>query len=257
MKRIPLRLTIALATFFIGVGIVALWFFGGSDSVADVVPKTPDCYPQYSENFNVSDYKGILTRRVYTINATKTTKPVLDEDANAEATANLFARFREMPLSKLPACVDESYRLTWIPTFHAPTIVRVWRSGDKYFIVSKRLNGKGGYGMGDLEAEQTRSLMAEEWQGFETLIYQASYWKMPSSIDEPIPHDGATWTFEGTNGGRYHFVHRITPSNELSQIFRKLFNLTGVETEHERYLSAVPPKKSLEVRQKERRCFVC
>ena len=237
MKRFSLRLTIALATFFVGVGIVALWFFNRTDSVVDLAPKTLDCQPQYSENFNASDYKGILTRRVYTINANKTTKRVSDEEANAEAAANLFARFREMPLAKLPACVDESYRLTWIPTFHAPTVIRVWRSGDKYFIVTKRLNGKGGYGLGDLETEQTRSLTAEEWQSFETLIYQASYWKTPSTIEEPIPHDGATWTFEGFSGGKFHSVHRVTPSKELSQIFKKLFDLTGVKTEHELYLS--------------------
>ncbi len=237
MKRLSLRLTIALATFFVGVGIVALWFFNHSDSVVDVVPKTPDCYPIYVDNFDASDYKGVLTRRVYTINANKTTKLVSDEAANAEVTANLFAHFRETPLTIPAACVDESYRLTWIPTFHAPTVIRVWRSGDKYFIVTKRLNGKGGYGLGDLETEQTHSLTAEEWQSFEALINQASYWKIPSTIEEPIPNDGATWTFEGFSGGKFHSVHRITPSKELSQIFKKLFDLTGVETEHELYLS--------------------
>ncbi len=236
MKRISLRLTIALATFFIGVGIVALWFFNRSNSVVDVAPKPHDCYPLYVDNFDASDYKGVSTRRVYTINANKTTKPVLDEEANAEATANLFRRFRETPLTSPAACVDESYRLTWIPTFHAPTVIRIWRSDDKYFIVMKRLNGKGGYGLGDLETEQTRSLSAEEWQSFETLLHQAWFLKLHSTIEEPIPHDGATWTFEGMSGSKYHFVHRITPSNELSQLFKKLFDLTDVETEYERYL---------------------
>lgn len=236
MKHISFRLTIALATFFIGVGIVALWFLSRSDSVVDLAPKTPNCYPQYSENFEVSDYKGVFTRRVHTINGNKSTKPILEEQANAEASANLFARFREMPLSKLPACVDESYRLTWIPTFHAPTVIRVWRSGGEHFIVTKRLNGKGGYGLGDLETEQFHPLTAEEWQSLETSIYQASYWQMPSSIEESIPNDGATWTFEGSGVGKYHSIYRITPSDQLSQIFKKLFELTGVKTEHELYL---------------------
>jgi hypothetical protein len=236
MKRISLQLTIALATFFIGVGIVALWFFNRSNSVVDVAPKPHDCYPLYVDNFDASDYKSVLTRPVYTINANKATKRVSDEEANAEVTANLFRRFRETPLTIPAACVDESYRLTWIPTFHAPTVIRVWRSGDKYFIVIKRLNGKGGYGLGDLEIEQTRSLSAEEWQSFKNLIYRASYWEMPSTVEESIPNDGATWTFEGFSDDKFHSVFRITPSDELSQLFRKLFDLTGVETEYERYL---------------------
>ncbi len=236
MKRISIRLTIALATFFIGVGIAALWFFNRSNSVVDIAPKPHDCYPLYVDNFDASDYKGVLTRRVYTINANKATKRISDEEANAEITANLFKRFRETPLTIPAACVDESYRLTWIPTFHAPTVIRVWRSGNKYFIVIKRLNGKGGYGLGDLETEETRSLSAEEWQSFKNLIYRASYREMTSTIEEPIPNDGATWTFEGFSDGKFHSVFRITPTNELSQLFRKLFDLISVKTEYERYL---------------------
>jgi hypothetical protein len=115
-------------------------------------------------------------------------------------------------------------------------VIRIWRSGNKYFIVIKRLNGKGGYGLGDLKIEQTRSLTAEEWQSFEALVHQAGFWKLHSTVEEPIPHDGATWTFESMSDGKYHFVHRITPSKELNQLFRKLFDLTGLETEYERYL---------------------
>ena len=227
---------VALATFFIGIGIVALWFFNRSNSVVDVEPKPHKCYPVYVDNFDASDYKGVLNRRVYRFNANNTTKPVLDEEADAEATANLFRRFRETPLTTQAVCVDESYRLTWIPTFHAPTAIRVWRSGDNYFIVIKRLNGKGGYGLGDLEMEQTRSLTAEEWQSFETLVHQAWFLKLHSTVEEPIPHDGATWTFEGMSDGKYHYVHRISPSKELSQLFSKLFDLTSVETEYKQYL---------------------
>lgn len=236
MRRLSLRLRIALATVFVGVGIVALWFFNRSNSVSDIAPKTSDCYPIFVDTFDASDYKGVLTRRVYTINANKNAKSVSDEEENAEVTANLFKRFREVPLTSQAACVDESYRLTWIPTFHAPTVIRVWRSDDKYFVVTKRLNGKGGYDLGDLEIEQTHSLTGEEWQGFESLINQASYWKIPSAIEEPIPNDGATWTFEGFSDGQFHSVHRIMPSKELSQLFRKLFDLAGVETEQRLYL---------------------
>lgn len=212
MTHLSFRLIIAVATFFIGVGIVAFWFVNRSTPIVETPQKTPDCIPQYDASISPNDY----------------------DDVNK---ANLFARFRELPLDKLAACVDESYRLTWIPTFHAPTVIRVWRSGDKYFIVTKRLDGKGGYGMGNFNGETVRSITAEEWNGFINHLHQESYWKMPSEIKEPLPNDGAAWTFEGANGGQYHLVFRITPSDKLSKIFRSLFKLTGVETEHELYLS--------------------
>lgn len=212
MKRLSLRLTIAVVTFFIGVGIAAFWLVNHSVPIAVTFQKTPDCIPQYNVNISPNDYG----------------------DTNK---ASLFARFRELPLDKQPACVDESYRLTWIPTFHAPTVIRVWRSGEKYFIVTKRLDGKGGYGMGNFNGEMVRSLTAEEWLSFVNLINQESFWSMPSEIMEPLPNDGAAWTFEGTNGGEYHFIFRIMPSDKLRNIFRSLFKLTSVETEHELYLS--------------------
>lgn len=160
----------------------------------------------------------------------------MDEKANAEVTANLFRRFREAPLTSPAACVDESYRLTWMPTFHAPTVIRLWRSGDKYFIVTKRLNGKGGYELGELETEQSRALSAEEWRSFKSLVDQSWFLRLHSTVEEPIPNDGATWTFEGFSDSRFHSVFRITPSDELTRLFKKIFDLTGVETEYKRYL---------------------
>jgi len=212
MKRLSLRLTIALVTFFIGVGIVAFWLVNRSAPVAQTFQKTPDCIPQYDASVNPKDYG--------------------DTDK-----ANLFARFQEFPLAKQPACVDESYRLTWIPTFHAPTVIRIWRSGEKYFMVTKRLDGKGGYGLGNFNGETVRSLTTEEWSIFVNLLNQEPFWNMPSEIKEPLPNDGAAWMFEGTNGRQYHFIFRIMPSDKLGDIFRSLFNLTGIETEHELYLS--------------------
>ena len=237
MKNWSLGLTVLIVAFFIGISIVAVWFFNRSEVSVENTPKKSDCYPQYSETFKSSDYKGVLTRRVYVVNKNKNHETTSDEEMNAEVTANLFSTFREIPFTKLPNCVKESYRLTWIPTFHAPTVIRLWRSENEYFITTKRLSGKGGYGLGELEVEQTRSLTVQEWQSIEDLIYRYSYSTIPSTIEESIPNDGATWTLEGLNAGQYHSVFRISPSKELTQIFKKLFELSGVTTEYELYLS--------------------
>ena len=249
MKRLSFRLAIAVVTFLIGVGLVFLWFYYRPANVHNVQESSSDCYPIYVDSFDASYYKGTVTRPVYTISINKTDKPILEEEVNAEATANIFKLFREVPLTSEPphesgekpltssaACVEEVYRLTWIPTFHAPTVIRVWRSKDQYYIVTKRLNGKGGYGLGTLETERSHSLTVEEWQSFKSLIAETAFWTSPSSIKESVPNDGASWRFEALRDGKYHCIQRLTPSKELGQIFEKLFELSDVETEYKRYL---------------------
>jgi hypothetical protein len=78
--------------------------------------------------------------------------------ATKESWSTILDRFQGMPFEELPLCVDESYRLIWIPTFHTPVSVRIWRSGEKQFLVAKRLDGRGGYGMGQLALQDQRSL---------------------------------------------------------------------------------------------------
>lgn len=212
MKHFSFKLIIAFLMFVISLGIVTFWFFNQSEITHENLPEISDCIPQYDENIDIDKYGN------------------KDE-------AKLFARFRELPLNRQPTCVDESYRLTWIPTFHSPTVIRFWRSGDKHFIVTKRLDGKGGYGLGNYNGEIFYQLTANEWNDFTDLINQDSFWNMPSRIEEPKPNDGAAWMLEGNAKGNYHFVSRISPSKELNEIFRRLFKLSKVETEYELYLS--------------------
>ncbi|MBC7797929.1 MAG: hypothetical protein H7Z37_13740 [Pyrinomonadaceae bacterium] len=241
MKHIPLKSTIAFVTFIIGVGITAFWFtntidYVSDDYVSDVGFETQICHQRYSESFDGSDYKNVVTSKSYRLDAKQKRDFVSEQKANAEATANLFARFQEMPLSKSPQCVDECYRLTWLPTFHAPTVIRVWRSGDEYFIATKRLDGKGGYELGELETEQIHALTIDEWKSFDAPLLQNQFWKTSALIKEGTLHDGASWTLEGFSNGKYHSIYRRTPSKQLTQIFKRMFDLSGVETEHEDYL---------------------
>jgi hypothetical protein len=149
--------------------------------------------------------------------------------------ATLLSRFQEMPLESLPACVDESYRVIWIPTFHSPVAVRVWSSSGSRYLVTKELDGKGGYGMGNLVLDQQPSLSDDQWFNFKRLLVQASYWDLPSADDAPIPHDGAEWVIEGFAGKKYHKVHRRSPSTEFRAACISLVQLSGLKTEIEEY----------------------
>jgi hypothetical protein len=211
MKHFTFRLIIALATFLIGIGIVGFWFLNRPLPTVGLPQNAPECASESGEEISLSLF------------------------AIAERTKTLRL-FREIPLDKPTAGVNESYRLIWFPTFDAPTAIRIWRSGENFFIVTKRLSGKGGYELGKLKSEHTRSLTAEEWNNFVNLINNRCFWNAPSVLKEIPATDGGFWAFEGSRNKQYHFVERISPSEQMKEIFRALFELTGMKTEYNDYL---------------------
>jgi hypothetical protein len=217
MKRISLRLFFALLTFVIGISFTTFWIFKS---------EIPDAsLPKINLPQNPQQYVSEVDAKIDTV------------DLQLEWRAMLLRRFRETRLIQSPANIDESYRLIWVPTFDEPTIIRIWRSKENYFIVTKRLKrNRNNLEIGNLKFEKTRSLTAEEWRNFTSLIQQRGFWSMPSNIKEPLVEDGASWTLEGINNGQYHLVNRTLPSAQISEIFRELFRLTGIEIEYEGYL---------------------
>ena len=211
MKHFTFRFIIALATFLIGIGIVAFWFLNRPLPTVSLSQNPPECASESGEEISLSR----------------------SEIAERTKTLTLF---QEVPLGKPTASVDESFRLVWFPTFDAPSVFRIWRSGENFFIVTKRLSGKGGYELGKLKTEHTRSLTAEEWNNFVDIINNRCFWNAPSVLKEVPVVDGAFWTFEGSRNKQYHFVDRISPSEQMKEIFRALFELTGVKTEYNEYL---------------------
>jgi hypothetical protein len=87
----------------------------------------------------------------------------------------LSAAFQELPLYAMPACVDEAYSLTWIPSFHTPFLVRVWRSGNRYFMVGKSLDSKGWSKLGNIRETNARALTPFEWRDWTDALNRASY----------------------------------------------------------------------------------
>lgn len=215
MKYISSRLFFALLTFFIGITLTTIWIFDSE------IPNIP--IPK-SEEFRASNF---------------------DFDSRIPSSEKIFwekeifTRFKETPLEKLPESIDESYRLILIPTFDAPVIVRVWRSGDERFLIAKKLSGEGGFGIkkfGKLSYKKTQSLTEEEWNNFIKLLDQTFFWDLPplDKKEEPVP-DGATWVMEGAINNTHHEVHRITPSNEFRESCNYLLKLSGLEIEYEGY----------------------
>jgi len=148
----------------------------------------------------------------------------------------LFAAFEELPLYAMPGCVDEAYSLTWIPSFHAPVLVRIWRSGNRYFMVGKELDSKGWSKFGKLKETNARALTAFEWRDWTDSLNRASYWTMPSTVNDLSPNDGAVWLIDGLRAKEYHWVSRRVPDDQFGELAKHLIRLSGLETAHALYL---------------------
>lgn len=147
----------------------------------------------------------------------------------------LYASFEELPLYAMPACIDEAYGLTWIPSFNAPVMVRVWRTGDRYFMRAKQLDSRD-WRNGCVKDTNARALTVAEWRDLLTLLNRNSFWNLPSTIDEVLPNDGAAWLVDGMQAKKYHWVRRRVPNEQFAEIAKHFIRLSGLQTAHALYL---------------------
>jgi hypothetical protein len=136
----------------------------------------------------------------------------------------------EPSLSCGPSGSEETYRFTWLRTFHAPVVVRVAWSGDQGELVATVLDGAGGYEPGKIEKTVKRALTAAEWKALAAAIARTGLWKM-ALVDRSggVGVDGAEWVVEGRHGDEYHLVTRWSPDRgayrDLGLLFVRLSGL--------------------------------
>src|ERR1051325_5328699 len=137
MKRFLIRAAICCSTFILGIACAGIWI------------SKPSPVTQIPSNKCVRVYDAAL----------------LNQKLNEIDDPQLFRAFQELPLYAMPDCVDEAYSLTWIPSFHQPVLVRVWRVGDEFFMIGKSLDSRGWseFGFGNVKESNERSLTKSEW----------------------------------------------------------------------------------------------
>lgn len=137
-------------------------------------------------------------------------RPDLHQFRNNWYVSHLLA-MREEPLYPPSADQTEVYRLTYLPTFEHPTVVRVTRAVNRGWAATcKRTDGRGGYGAGQLVAQAVHSLSQAEVQEFHDLLGGSGFWEMPSFEDD-AGCDGSQDILEGVRAGVYHVVDRWSP----------------------------------------------
>ena len=104
------------------------------------------------------------------------------------------------------------YRFLWLRTFHQPIAVRLMvEAGEKGMLVSKRLDGAGGYEPGNLVVNETRPISAKQVENWLSRLDDMRYWTMPTVEEGSVGVDGAQWIIEGVRNGKYHLVDRWNP----------------------------------------------
>ena len=209
MKRILIRVSIAVIAFALGVVSAAIWIKRPSTTSAPTL--TGDCTPRYDES-------------------------VVAKSLRENDDPQLFSAFQELPLYAMPDCVDEAYSLTWISSFDEAVLVRVWRSGERAFMVGKRLDTKGWSKFGKVKEATGRPLTRFEWRDFTDLLNRKSYWELSSTVAEIVPQDGAVWLLDGFRSKQFHWVRRQVPNEDYAEISKHLIRLSGLETAHALYL---------------------
>jgi hypothetical protein len=107
--------------------------------------------------------------------------------------------------------LDQSYRFTWLRTFHHPVVIRVDVRPDGICVLTAKVGlGSGGYDPGMVIQNDTRPLTKQQSEWFLNRI-ALKFWNVPKEDTKPGGMDGSQWIIEGVQSGRYQFEDRWSP----------------------------------------------
>lgn len=145
-----------------------------------------------------------------------------DEPSLVEWVKGYNPYLAEPPLDQLDA--EEAYRLRVIPSFSAPVVVRVQRSGEAATLIAKRMSGMGGYYYGRLCRRAERKLQQAEFESIRSCFARPAVWSVAS--DEMM--DGSTWSVDAIVDNEYKAHSQSSPTEgPLHECAMKLLKLSG------------------------------
>jgi hypothetical protein len=125
----------------------------------------------------------------------------------------------------------ETYRFTWLRTFHPPFVFRLSVFSDRSASLTvKSTDGAGGYEPGRLVLNKTYKLAASDVRGFLSALNELKFWSLPTKETQSGGLDGAQWILEGTKDARYHIIDRWSPdAGPFRELMLSLMRLGRVE----------------------------
>jgi hypothetical protein len=139
-------------------------------------------------------------------------------------------RALEEPSFYPPKKNTQSYRFTWLRTFHSPMAFRftVHNNGSATLIV-KRATGMSGYDPGVVDLSKEVAMSNVQVDELKKQLDDMAYWgKQPAQ--DPEGFDGAQWIVEANANGRYKMVDRWSDTDAAIQAWgMDLIRLSGVD----------------------------
>lgn len=109
-----------------------------------------------------------------------------------------------------------AFRLLILPTWGHPISVRAEMVGEAYKLVSRRLDGQGGYDPGKVVETREVALTKADTASLKKLLDSLKMFERPTE-DGHSGLDGDQWIFEGVAGGRYHILNIWCAGDEVKQ----------------------------------------
>jgi hypothetical protein len=130
----------------------------------------------------------------------------------------LSGPFHESLLASGKPSDPETYRLTYLPSFERPWMIRLtMKDGASGELVVKRLSGKGGYDVGHLERTITKALNGGDLAQLLSLLRRPEAIKPYGSLTGMQVSflvdgkDGASWYYEAFSKGQYGCAYLNSP----------------------------------------------
>ena len=121
----------------------------------------------------------------------------------------------------------ETYRFTWLRSFHNPVSLRVEVQEGIATLHSIELDGAGGYEPGNVLRKDERVLSSGELNEIRSIFLDSNFHSLPTTVDR-MGADGAEWILEQSGSGGYHLVIRWSPdSGEVYKIGNLFLTLSG------------------------------
>lgn len=243
MRQTLLKLAIAILTFIIGVVVSVTWLeyrTSLDDRLIEPVrmieePGALSCFPGLSKEVNALCPEHFSYFPPGAFDSDESAKPnekrLRDywSQHAIDRYSEVLRAMEEPSLLAQPGCEGEGYRFLWLRSFAPPIAVRIWRSGDKQFLITKALDRVGDHKPGKLVIN-IRFPSEGEWAMLARLQEQTCFWQLPAMNITEVGDDGAMWILEGVKEGRYRVIERWSPkSGAFRESCLYLLKISGLE----------------------------
>ena len=121
------------------------------------------------------------------------------------------------------------YRFLWIRSFHSKILLSLTKDDSRITLTTIKLEFSSYDHEAIILSDEMKQLTIHDWEEFERLLENCSFWSMQPYIDNTNARDGSSRLVEGHLKEKYWFVNRWSPDDNFSRAGEFLINKSGLE----------------------------